>query len=174
MATTSQLGGAENNVAAPHAPRVLIADDQPHILDALELLLEPEGFHVEKARSPMMVIEALQSGSFDALLVDLNYTRDTTSGKEGLDLLTQIKTLDSHVPVIVMTAWANVEVAVEAMRRGARDFIPKPWDNTRLLTILRTQVELGRALRAGRRLEAENRVLRGGAEAPRMIAESPA
>ena len=132
MATTSQLGGIENSPTASQSPRVLIADDQPHILDALELLLEPEGFQVEKARSPMMVLEALQSGSFDALLVDLNYTRDTTSGKEGLDLLTQIKALDSHVPIIVMTAWANVEVAVEAMRRGARDFIPKPWDNARL------------------------------------------
>src|SRR5580698_10376472 len=173
MATTSQLGGAENNVAAPHAPRVLIADDQPHILDALELLLEPEGFHVEKARSPMMVIEALQSGSFDALLVDLNYTRDTTSGKEGLDLLTQIKTLDSHVPVIVMTAWANVEVAVEAMRRGARDFIPKPWDNARLLTILRTQIDLHHAVKRAYRLEAENRMLRGQ-NLPDLIATAPA
>ena len=172
MATTSQLGGAENNVAAPHAPRVLIADDQPHILDALELLLEPEGFHVEKARSPMMVIEALQSGSFDALLVDLNYTRDTTSGKEGLDLLTQIKTLDSHVPVIVMTAWANVEVAVEAMRRGARDFIPKPWDNARLLTILRTQIDLHHAVKRAYRLEAENRLLRGQ-NLPDLIATAP-
>src|SRR5215472_2735464 len=100
MATTSQLGGAENSMVDAHSPRVLIADDQPHILDALELLLEPEGFQVEKARSPMMVLDALQSGSFDALLVDLNYTRDTTSGKEGLDLLTQIKALDSHVPII--------------------------------------------------------------------------
>src|SRR5271155_4606486 len=100
MATTSQLGGTQNDMLNSQAPRVLIADDQPHILDALELLLEPEGFQVEKARSPMMVLEALQAGSFDALLVDLNYTRDTTSGKEGLDLLTQIKALDSHVPII--------------------------------------------------------------------------
>src|ERR1700743_3364197 len=172
MATTSQLGGAENNVAVPHAPRVLIADDQPHILDALELLLEPEAFHVEKARSRMMVIEALQSGSFDALLVDLNYTRDTTSGKEGLDLLTQIKTLDSHVPVIVMTPWAHVEVAVEAMRRGARDFIPKPWDNARLLTILRTQIDLHHAVKRAYRLEAENRMLRGQ-NLPDLIATAP-
>jgi DNA-binding NtrC family response regulator len=172
MATTSQLGGAENGITAPNAPRVLIADDQPHILDALELLLEPEGFHVEKARSPMMVLDALQSGSFDALLVDLNYTRDTTSGKEGLDLLTQIKSLDSHVPVIVMTAWANVEVAVEAMRRGARDFIPKPWDNARLLTILRTQIDLHHAVRRAYQLEAENRMLRGQ-NLPDLIATAP-
>ncbi|HTZ90723.1 MAG TPA: sigma-54 dependent transcriptional regulator [Alloacidobacterium sp.] len=173
MASTSQLGGAENGITVPYAPRVLIADDQPHILDALELLLEPEGFLVEKARSPMMVLEALQSGSFDALLVDLNYTRDTTSGKEGLDLLTQIKALDSHVPIIVMTAWANVEVAVEAMRRGARDFIPKPWDNARLLTILRTQIDLHNAVKRAYRLEAENRMLRGQ-NLPDLIATAPA
>src|SRR5579885_853251 len=173
MATISQLGGSENGVLNPQVPRVLIAADQPHILDALELLLEPEGFHVEKARSPMMVLEALQSSSFDALLVDLNYTRDTTSGKEGLDLLTQIKSLDSHVPVIVMTAWANVEVAVEAMRRGARDFIPKPWDNARLLTILRTQIDLHNAVRRAYQLEAENRMLRGQ-NLPDLIATAPA
>jgi DNA-binding NtrC family response regulator len=173
MATTFQLGGAENSTAAMHAPRVLIADDQPHILDALELLLEPEGYRVEKARSPVMVLEALQTGSYDALLVDLNYTRDTTSGKEGLDLLTQIKALDSQVPVIVMTAWANVEVAVEAMRRGARDFIQKPWDNARLLTILRTQIDLHHAVKRAQRLEAENRILRGQG-LPELIATAPA
>lgn len=172
MATTSYLGGAENSVRTVQAPRVLIADDQPHILDALELLLEPEGFQIEKARSPLMVIEALQTQSFDALLVDLNYTRDTTSGKEGLDLLTQIKAQDSHVPVIVMTAWANVEVAVEAMRRGARDFIQKPWDNARLLTILRTQIDLHHAVNRAQRLEAENRMLRGQG-LPELIATAP-
>src|ERR1700740_1933720 len=172
MATTSQLGGTENSTTASHAPRVLIADDQPHILDALELLLEPEGFQVEKARSPMMVLEALQTGSFDALLIELNYNRDTTSGNEGLDLLTQIKALDSHVPIIVMTAWANVEVAVEAMRRGARDFIPKPWDNARLLTILRTQIDLHHAVKRAYQLEAENRMLRGQ-NLPDLIATAP-
>ena len=173
MTTTSQLGGAGNSTTGSLVPRVLIADDQPHILDALELLLEPEGFHVEKARSPMTVIEAMQTGSYDALLVDLNYTRDTTSGQEGLDLLTQIKALDSHVPVIVMTAWANVEVAVEAMRRGARDFIPKPWDNARLLTILRTQIDLHHAVKRAYRLEAENRMLRGQ-NLPDLIATAAA
>jgi DNA-binding NtrC family response regulator len=153
-------------------PSLLVADDQPHILDALELLLEPEGFRVEKARSPIMVLEALKSGSYDALLIDLNYTRDTTSGQEGLDLLTQIKTQDPQMPVIVMTAWANVEVAVEAMRRGAQDFIQKPWDNARLLTILRTQIDLQRAVRRAQRLEAENRILRQQG-LPEMIATAP-
>src|SRR6187402_918306 len=161
MATTSPIGGANPETRdRAQAPTILIADDQPHILDALELLLEPEGYRVEKARSPFMVLEALKVGSFDALLIDLNYTRDTTSGQEGLDLLAQVMSQDSKLPVVVMTAWANVELAVEAMRRGARDFIQKPWDNARLLTVLRTQVELAEALRRGRRLEAENMALR--------------
>jgi DNA-binding NtrC family response regulator len=110
-------------------------------------------------RSPLLVREALDGGSYDAVLIDLNYTRDTTSGQEGLDLLTQIEAMDSTLPVIVMTAWANVEVAVEAMRRGARDFVQKPWENERLLAIVRTQVELHRALQRAQRLEAENRLL---------------
>jgi DNA-binding NtrC family response regulator len=156
-----------------HAPSILIADDQPHILDALELLLAPEGFHIERAASPRETLEALQSGFFDALLIDLNYTRDTTSGREGLDLLSQIQSLDSQVPVIVMTAWANVDVAVEAMRRGARDFIQKPWDNARLLSILRTQIDLYHAVQRSQRLEAENRLLRADG-LPEMIATSPA
>lgn len=162
---------ASARTASPK-PSLLIADDQPHILDALELLLEPEGFRIEKARSPYLVLEALKSGSYDALLIDLNYTRDTTSGKEGLDLLTQIKAQDPQLPVIVMTAWANVEVAVEAMRRGAQDFIQKPWDNARLLTILRTQIDLQHAVRRAQRLEAENRILRAEG-LPQMIATAP-
>jgi DNA-binding NtrC family response regulator len=155
------------------APSLLIADDQPHILDALELLLEPEGFRIEKARSPYIVLEALKTGSYDALLIDLNYTRDTTSGQEGLDLLRQIKAWDPQMPVIVMTAWANVDVAVEAMRRGAHDFIQKPWDNARLLTILRTQIDLQHAVRRAQRLEAENRILRAEG-LPQMIATATA
>jgi DNA-binding NtrC family response regulator len=151
------------------APSILIADDQPHILDALELLLEPEGYRIEKANSPYMVLDALKSGSFDALLLDLNYTRDTTSGREGLDLLSQIRSHEAQLPVIVMTAWANVELAVEAMHRGASDFIQKPWDNARLLTILRTQIDLSNAVRRSQRLEAENRLLRA-ANLPEMIA----
>ncbi|HTA85637.1 MAG TPA: sigma-54 dependent transcriptional regulator [Silvibacterium sp.] len=174
MATAAHHGDTDRGAAVPRRkPSLLVADDQPHILDALELLLEPEGFRMEKARSPYMVLEALKSGSYDALLIDLNYTRDTTSGKEGLDLLTQIKAHDSQMPVIVMTAWANVEVAVEAMRRGAQDFIQKPWDNARLLSILRTQIDLHHAVRRAQRLEAENRLLRAQ-NLPELIATAPA
>src|SRR5258708_1465273 len=128
------------------APRILAADDQPHILEAIELLLKAQGYKVDAVRSPELVREVLANEQFDAVLIDLNYTRDTTSGKEGLDLLSEIVAQDSTLPVIVMTAWANVELAVEAMRRGARDFIQKPWENERLLSILRAQVELHHAL----------------------------
>jgi DNA-binding NtrC family response regulator len=156
----------------PHAPatgvdqqrsigagRVLAADDQPHVLEALQLLLRPEGYRVDLARSPGEVREALGSEFYDAVLIDLNYTRDTTSGQEGLDLLSEIVGIDSSLPVIVMTAWGNVALAVEAMRRGARDFVQKPWENERLLAILRTQVELHRVLQQAERLAAENRLL---------------
>src|SRR5262245_18793068 len=141
------------------APRILAADDQRHILEALELLLKPEGYKVESVHSPVLVREALGRGSYDAVLIDLNYARDTTSGQEGLDLLSEIVSIDSSLPVIVMTAWANVELAVEAMRRGARDFVQKPWENERLISILRTQVELHRVLQRAERLAAENRLL---------------
>jgi len=140
-------------------PRVLAADDQPHILDALELLLKPHGYCVDGVRSPALAREAISTNSYDAVFIDLNYTRDTTSGQEGLDLLSQIVSYDTRLPVIVMTAWGNVELAVDAMRRGARDFIQKPWENERLLSILRTQVELHRALKESERLAAENRLL---------------
>jgi DNA-binding NtrC family response regulator len=153
--------------------RVLAADDQQHILEAIELLLRPQGYEVDTAKSPVMVREALASGSYDALLIDLNYTRDTTSGQEGLDLLSEIVSLDATMPVIVMTAWGNVELAVEAMRRGARDFIQKPWENERLLAILRTQIDLHRALREAERLAAENRLLRAEGR-PEFIAAAPA
>jgi DNA-binding NtrC family response regulator len=153
-------------------PRVLIADDQADVLMALRLLLKGEGFDIESAASPSAVLSAVESRDFDAVLMDLNYARDTTSGQEGLDLLCRIQTLDSTLPVIVMTAWGSVQVAVEAMRRGARDFIQKPWENARLLTILRTQIELGRALRHGQRLEAENLLLRAEGR-PTLIAEAP-
>jgi DNA-binding NtrC family response regulator len=155
------------------SPCLLVADDQPHILDAIELLVGPAGYRVDRARSPQMVLEALRSRSYDALLIDLNYTRDTTSGQEGLDLLARVTALDSQLPVIVMTAWANVEVAVEAMRRGARDFIQKPWENARLLTILATQIDLHHAVRRAERLEAENRLLRAQG-LPEMIATAAA
>ncbi|HEV2174606.1 MAG TPA: sigma-54 dependent transcriptional regulator [Nitrospira sp.] len=153
--------------------RVLAADDQEHILEALEFLLRPQGYRVDKVRSPALVREALASNSYDAVLIDLNYTRDTTSGQEGLDLLSEIVGLDAAVPVIVMTAWANVELAVEAMRRGARDFIQKPWENERLVSILRTQIELHRALQQAARLEAENRLLRAEGR-PEFLASAPA
>ena len=154
-------------------PRILIADDQQDVLAALRLLLKAEGYVIESVSSPAGIMNALEAGDFDAALIDLNYTRDTTSGAEGLDLLRRIQTLDSTLPVIVMTAWGSIELAVEAMRRGARDFIQKPWDNPRLLSVLRTQIELGQALRKGQRLEAENRLLRGDGR-PAMIAESAA
>ncbi len=154
-------------------PRILAADDQSHILQALELLLRPEGFEVETAKSPALVREAMATGYYDAVLIDLNYTRDTTSGVEGLDLLSDLVSWDKTVPVIVMTAWGSVELAVEAMRRGARDFIQKPWENERLLAILRTQVELHRSLQRAERLAAENRLLQAEGR-PEFIANAPA
>jgi DNA-binding NtrC family response regulator len=153
-------------------PRALVADDQADVLEALRLLLKGEGFRTETVGSPRAVVEALQAREFDVLLMDLNYARDTTSGQEGLDLLARVPALDATLPIVVMTAWASVDLAVEAMRRGARDFVQKPWDDARLVSILRTQAELARALRRGQRLEAENRLLRG--EGPTLIAESPA
>src|SRR5437899_8096571 len=154
------------------APRILIADDQVDVLEALRLLLKGEGYRTETVNSPAKVQAALEAGEFDVVLMDLNYARDTTSGQEGLDLLARIQALDSALPVVVMTAWGNVELVVEAMRRGARDFVQKPWDNSRLVAIVRNQVELGRALRKGQRLEAENELLRGPG-GPTLIAESP-
>jgi len=124
-------------------------------------------------RSLALVRSALATGSYDALRIDLNYTRDTTSGQEGLDLLSEVIALDGTTPVIVMTAWANIELAVEAMRRGARDFIQKPWENDRLLAILRTQVELRRALQRAERLAAQNRLLQADG-LPEFIATAPA
>src|SRR5271163_1632427 len=153
--------------------RVLIADDQPDVLEALRLLLKGEGFEIESAASPMGILAALETRDFDVILMDLNYTRDTTSGQEGLDTLMRIQAIDPNVPVVVMTAWGSVELAVEAMRRGARDFIQKPWDNARLSAILKTQIELGRALRKGQRLEAENHALRAE-RFPQLIAQSAA
>ena len=155
-----------------NTPRILIADDQSDVLEALRLLLKGEGYRIETVSSPAAAFAALRSSDFDLVLADLNYTQDTTSGQEGLELLSRIKSLDSAPPVVVMTAWGSVELAVEAMRRGARDFIQKPWENARLLTVLRTQFELGRALREGKRLEAENEALRDGIRPPRLIATS--
>jgi DNA-binding NtrC family response regulator len=173
MARDERTPAERRPVMKPAGARILVADDQPDVLEALRLLLKGEGFQLETANSPAGILAALDAREFDVILMDLNYARDTTSGEEGLDLLTRIQNIDNTLPVVVMTAWGSVELAVEAMRRGARDFIQKPWDNARLLAILRTQIELSQALRKGQRLEAENWLLRGEGR-PQIIAESPA
>lgn len=179
MATGSSTSGTAGcpprrfQFHAQRRPRVLVADDQSDILQALRLLLQNEGFVVETATSPAGVLAALEDRDFDALLMDLNYTRDTTSGREGLDVLARIQQIDATLPTVVMTAYGSVEGAVEAMRRGARDYLEKPWDNHRLVSLLRTQVELGRALRLGQRLESENQSLRRTG-LPELVAVSPA
>jgi DNA-binding NtrC family response regulator len=152
--------------------RILIADDQPGVIEALRLLLKGEGYAIEAASSPEAVVRCVEKGTFDVALIDLNYARDTTSGKEGLDLLARLRFHDPSLPVIVMTAWSSVDLAVEAMRGGARDFVQKPWENARLLSIIRTQVDLGRAERRGERLEAENQALRQPSRVT-LIAEAP-
>ncbi len=157
----------------PSQMRILIADDQSDVLEALRLLLKREGYKIESAESPQQVLQAIENRDYDAAIIDLNYSRDTTSGQEGLDLLAKIQTVDSMLPVIVMTAWSSVDLAVEAMRRGARDFVQKPWENERLSSIVRTQLELSEAIRRGQRLEAENQLLRGD-NLPTMIAQAPA
>jgi len=151
--------------------RLLIADDQRDVLEALRLLLKAEGYQIDAVESPAAVLKALEQRDYDVVLIDLNYARDTTSGQEGLELLTKIHSADEMLPVVVMTAWGSVNVAVEAMRRGARDFVEKPWDNERLKAIVRTQAELGRALRRATRLEAQSRTTQndGG---PLLIADS--
>lgn len=136
------------------APRMLIADDHPDVLAALRLLLRSEGWQTEAASSPAEVIEAINSRDFDLVLMDLNYARDTTSGQEGLDLIARIRALDSALPVVAMTAWASIELAVEAMRRGVADFVQKPWENAGLLRVLRDEVAAGRARRREQRLKA--------------------
>ena len=157
----SEMTTKEARPAKEEAPcRLLIADDQPHILEALRLLLKPEGYELEMVRTPTLALEAATRESFDGVLVDLNYTRDTTSGQEGLELVARLREIDAQVPIVVMTAWGNIDLAVEAMRRGAGDFIQKPWENARLLSVLRNQVELHRIQRRAQWLEAENRILR--------------
>jgi DNA-binding NtrC family response regulator len=153
--------------------RILIADDQSDVLSALRLLLRNEGFDVAVASSPAGVRSAVQEASFDVVLIDLNYTRDTTSGREGLELLSELRTIDPTLPVVVMTAWGSIELAVESMRLGARDFVEKPWDNHRLLAVVRNQVRLARELRHGMRLEAENALLMAQGD-EEFVAESPA
>ncbi|HEX4567389.1 MAG TPA: sigma-54 dependent transcriptional regulator [Vicinamibacterales bacterium] len=143
--------------------RILIADDQQDIIDALRLLLVDEGYEVTAARSPAEALERLEASDFDLAILDLNYTRDTTSGQEGFDLMERIRAIDPTLPVLVMTAWSSVAGAVEAMRRGARDYIEKPWDDDKLLAAARTQVELRRAVRGNERLQEANQRLQRGA-----------
>jgi sigma-B regulation protein RsbU (phosphoserine phosphatase) len=139
-----------NNAGVPAQPRILIADDQPDVLEALRLLLKNHGYVTEAVTSPAALIEAVEHQDFDLVLMDLNYARDTTSGREGLDLLSQLKALDAAPPIVVMTGWATVGLAVEAMQRGVGDFVEKPWVNVRLLEILSKQIEIGRERRAAR------------------------
>ncbi len=153
---------------AADRPRILVADDQADVIEALRLLLKPEGYAIDTASSPAGALAAAEAGEFEAAVIDLNYTRDTTSGQEGIDLLKQLRAIDPALGVVVMTAWGSIELAVEAMRQGARDFVQKPWENSRLLAIVSTQVALTRALRTGQRLEA---ALRG--DGPVLIAKSP-
>jgi len=160
------------NVVTGGAPRVLVADDQPDVREALRLLLKAEGYSTEAVDHPEAIVKAVESQDFDLLLMDLNYARDTTSGREGLDLLARLRKVDETLPVVVMTAWGSVELTVEAMRNGARDFVQKPWDNARLLSILRTQIELGQALRRSDRLQRENELL--VQELPPLVANSEA
>jgi phosphoserine phosphatase RsbU/P len=138
-------------------PRVLVADDQPDLIDALRLLLKGEGIEVNAVGSPDAALAAIAAGSFDLLLMDLNYTGDTTSGREGIDLLSRVQALDGLLPVVVMTGWGSVDLAVESMRRGVKDFVQKPWDNAQLVQTLRTEIEDGRARR--RRVALERREL---------------
>ena len=152
--------------------RILIADDQHDVLEALRILLKGEGYQTEAATSLAGIFNSLEKKEYALLLMDLNYTRDTTSGQEGLSAIPRIRQIDNTLPIVVMTAWATVELAVEAMKRGARDFVSKPWDNQRLLAIVKTQIELASALRRERKLEAQNELLRG--TMPNLIAQSPA
>jgi len=138
------------SVNAPLAGRVLIADDQKHVLEALEFLLKDCGFSTHTVTDPAHVLTAFEADRFDAVLVDLNYTRDTTSGAEGLELVSRIRSIDETVPVLVMTAWGSVDQAVEAMRRGASDFVQKPWDNRELLQKLQNQLSTAEAQRRTR------------------------
>ena len=155
------------------APKLLVADDQPDVVEAVRLLAKGHGFDVRSASSPAAVLAVVEAEEVDVCLIDLNYARDTTSGKEGMDLVSRLRDLAPHLPVVVMTAWGTIEGAVEAMRRGARDYLPKPWDNARLIATLSTQLALGQALRAARRLEAETARSRRE-ELPELVAESRA
>jgi phosphoserine phosphatase RsbU/P len=137
--------------------RVLVADDQADVLEAIRLLLKGEGYELEMVNSPAALLAALSRRPFDLVLMDLNYARDTTSGREGLDLLSQIHEVDALLPIVAMTAWGSVELAVEIMREGVRDFVLKPWDNARLLRTVRTEIARGRLARKEQQIQAESR-----------------
>lgn len=151
--------------------RILIADDQRDVLEALRILLKAEGYQMDAVSSLGAMLNALEKREYALLMMDLNYTRDTTSGQEGLEAIPRIQALDENLPIVVMTAWATIDLAVEAMKLGARDFVPKPWENERLLAVVRTQIALGSALRKSQRAEAKNELLRG--KVPQIISESP-
>jgi DNA-binding NtrC family response regulator len=155
------------------AGRIVVADDQPGVLEALKLLLQGEGYHVTTATSPAELLAIIERSDFDLALLDLNYTRDTTSGHEGFDLIDRVKAVDPTLPVLVMTGWSSVSSAIEAMRRGARDYVEKPWDDDKLLAAVHTQLQLRRAIRLGRRLQEENARLQDRGR-PSIIAEAPA
>lgn len=135
--------------------RILIADDQQHILDSLEILLSAQGYSTEAVTHPSRVLHALETQQFDAVLMDLNYTRGTTEGGEGLELVSRIRAMDSLLPIIVLTAWSSIDLAVDAMRRGASDFVQKPWENHELLQKLQTQLSRAREQRRVQRLHDE-------------------
>jgi DNA-binding NtrC family response regulator len=152
--------------------RVLVADDQPAVLDALKLLFRSHDYDVDTVRSPQVVLESIALREYDALLLDLNYARDTTSGREGIELLDRIKEIDNQLPIVVMTAWGTIDLAVAAVRRGARDFIQKPWDDDRLMSTITVHAELYRALRQGQRLAAENQLMRNQGRTT-FVAQAP-
>ena len=159
--------------------RILIADDQQDVLDALRLLLKGHGYSIETVNSPADLLAAVARQAFDILLIDLNYARDTTSGREGLDVLSRLREIEDAPPVVAMTGWATVGLAVEAMQYGVSDFVEKPWTNTRLLEILQKQIGLGRERRESRRRAAQEARAREEAlihqqEQEREIAEARA
>jgi sigma-B regulation protein RsbU (phosphoserine phosphatase) len=147
MAHALDLGRRIMPGSCDSPPRILIADDQSDLLDALRLLLKGQDMEVHAVTSPEAALAALDIHTFDLVLMDLNYTGDTTSGREGIDLLARVQDVDPLLPVIVMTGWGSVDLAVEAMRRGVRDFVQKPWDNAQLLAKLRLEIDQGRARR---------------------------
>lgn len=158
----------------PVSNRIVIADDQQDLLESLEIMLQAEGFETTTTSHPDALLEAVKNNAFDCALIDLNFTRDTTSGSEGIQLLKQLQHLAPKLPVVVMTAWATVDLVVDAMRHGARDFVEKPWSNQRLISVLNTQIELGRTILERDRLREHNQVLQGGPGESGFVAQARA